>query len=80
MMALPKDMTDLFLAPVVLTVERRIQELGALSVDELADRVALEADADIANPADRLDGLLRTIGHLQELHDWSLGWDERGCA
>jgi len=78
MMALPKDMTDLFLAPVVLTVERRIQELGALSVNELADRVALEADVDVANPAGRLDGLLRTIGYLQELHDWSLAWDERG--
>lgn len=78
MLELPKDVNDLLLAPVILAVERRLEELGALDVDELADRVALESDANIDDPARRVEGLLRTVAYLQEMHDWDLAWDERG--
>ena len=36
----PHDLTDLYLAPVVLTVDARIAELGRLDRDRLAYKVA----------------------------------------
>ena len=41
----PHDVTDLYLAPVLLTVDARIEELGKLDKDRLAYEVALESDS-----------------------------------
>ena len=38
----PHDITDLYLAPVALKVDARIEELGHLDKDRLAYEVALE--------------------------------------
>ena len=39
----PHDLTDLYLSPVVLAVDARIEELGHLSKDQLNYEVALES-------------------------------------
>jgi hypothetical protein len=74
----PHDITDLYLAPVVLAVDARIEQLGHLDKDGLAYEVALESDSpDYTRPI-REEALIRTVTHLIESHGWELSWDPRG--
>ena len=74
----PHDRTDLYLAPVALEVDRRVAELGALTPEELDLRVALAANVDTRFAPERIRGLLTTIVHLLDMHDWQVAWDDRG--
>lgn len=74
----PRDIADLYLAPVVLAVDARIEELGRLDKDGLAYEVALESDSPDFNRRMREEALLRTVTHLIDCHDWELSWDPRG--
>jgi hypothetical protein len=78
MPARPHDITDLYLAPVALTVDARIEELGGLDKERLAYEVALESDSPDFTREMREDGLIRAITHLTETHDWEFSWDPRG--
>jgi hypothetical protein len=78
MSTLPHDLTDLYLAPVLLAVQARIEELGALPLPDLAIRIGLDSDLADWTPTMRDDALLRTVGHLLDLHDWQLSWDRYG--
>jgi len=74
----PHDITDLYLAPVVLAVDARLQELGQLDEDGLAFEVGLESDSPGFTRRMREDALIRTIRYLIETHDWEFRWDPRG--
>jgi hypothetical protein len=74
----PHDITDLYLAPVVLAVDARIAELGRLDRNGLAYEVALESDSPDFTRAMREEALIRTITHLIDQHAWEFSWDERG--
>ncbi len=74
----PHDITDLYLAPLVLAVDARITELGRLDRNELAYEIALESDAPDFTRAMREEALIRTITHLTDRHAWEFSWDERG--
>lgn len=74
----PHDITDLYLAPVVLGLDARINELAALSAADLARQVALESDEADWTAEMRGDALLRTVAHLVDLHGWALAWNARG--
>ena len=74
----PHDLTDLYLAPVVLSVDARIAELGRLDRDRLAYEVALESDLPDITRAMREEALMRTVTHLIDSHDWEFSWDPRG--
>lgn len=74
----PHDITDLYLAPVALTVDARLEELGRLDSGRLAYEVALESDSPDFTRSMREEALLRTITHLVDIHDWKLSWDPRG--
>ena len=74
----PHDVTDLYLAPVLLAVDARIEELGKLDKDGLAYEVALESDSLDFNRQMREEALIRTITHLTETHHWEFSWDPRG--
>jgi len=75
---MPHDITDLYLAPVVLAVDARIDELGHLDKDALAYEVALESDSPGFTRRMREEELIRTVTHLIDCHDWQLSWDPRG--
>jgi hypothetical protein len=78
MAVLPRDVSDLYFAPVVLAVDERIEEMGRLSPDELSFQVALEGDhADWTHEL-RESGLLQALGNALDLHEWELAWDPRG--
>jgi len=74
----PHDVTDLYLAPVALAVDARIDELGHLDKDRLAYEVALESDSPDFTRRMREEALIRTITHLIDGHDWEFSWDSRG--
>ena len=74
----PHDVADLYLAPVLLAVDARIEDLGKLDKDGLAYEVALESDSLDATRQMREEALIRTITHLVDSHQWKLSWDPRG--
>lgn len=74
----PRDVTDLYLAPVVLAVDARIEKLGQLGKDGLAYEVALDSDSPDFTRRIREDGLIRTVTHLIDCHGWEFSWDPRG--
>ena len=78
MATMPHDVSDLYLAPVVLAINTRVEELGQLDARRLAFEVALESDSLDITRKMREDGLLRTVEHLIDCHGWQLSWDPRG--
>lgn len=74
----PHDITDLYLAPVVLAVDAKIEELGRLDEDGLAYEVGLESDTPDFSRHMREEALIRTVTHLIDCHDWEFSWDPRG--
>jgi hypothetical protein len=74
----PHDLTDLYLAPVVLAVDARIEELGRLDKSGLAYEAALESDTPDFTRRMREEALIRTVTHLIDGHDWKFSWDPRG--
>lgn len=78
MTAHPHDITDLYLAPVVLAVDARIEELSQLDPEALAYQIALEGDHADWTPQLRETGLLRTLRYLIDLHDWEISLHPRG--
>jgi len=74
----PHDIPDLYLAPVVLGVDARIEELGHLDKDRLAYEVALESDEPDFSRDMREEALIRTVTHLIDPHGWEFSWDPRG--
>jgi hypothetical protein len=74
----PHDLTDLYLAPVLLAVDARIEELGKLDKDALTYEVALESDIADTTRQMREEGLIKTVTHLTETHRWEFSWDPRG--
>lgn len=74
----PHDPADLYLPPVLLTVDTRIEELGKLDKDGLAYEVALESDSLDVTRQMREAALIRTITHMIDRHHWEFSWDPRG--
>jgi hypothetical protein len=74
----PHDVTDLYLAPVLLAVDARIEELGKLDKGGLAYEVALESDLPGVTRQMREEALIRAITHMTETHHWAFSWDPRG--
>jgi hypothetical protein len=78
MTVMPHDATDLYLAPVLLEVDARIEELGKLDKGQLTYEVALESDSPDTTRQMRENALIRTITHLIDRHHWEFSWDPRG--
>jgi hypothetical protein len=74
----PHDVSDLYLAPVLLAVDARIEELGKMNKHDLAYEVALESDTPDITRRMREDALARTITHMIDPHHWEVSWDPRG--
>src|SRR5665213_3030538 len=78
MAAVPHDVTDLYLAPVLLGVDARIEEYSRLTADELSYQIALEGDVADWTRELREAGLLRAVSRFVDTHDWELSMDKRG--
>lgn len=73
----PHDMTDLYLAPVVLEVDARLEELGHLDKDQLAHKVAFLSDSEDSRPMSE-EALIGTVTYQIDCHGWEFSWDLRG--
>jgi hypothetical protein len=78
MSLLPHDVPDLFLAPVVLQLEARIEELGQLDLEGLTTEVAVVSNTSGWTRELRASGLVDAVKYLVDCHDWELSWDPRG--
>ncbi len=78
MPVLPHDATDLFLAPLLLTLDERLEELSRLELDQLHAHVGLVSDQPDWTRDIREAGLLQAIRHTVDCHDWNLTWHPRG--
>lgn len=78
MLARPHDISDLHLAPVVLALDARMDDLAQLSLPQLAMRVALESNRSDFSRDQRESGLLEAVRHIIDCHGWKLSWDPRG--
>jgi hypothetical protein len=78
MPASPHDITDLYLAPVALAVDAKIEELGRLDKEQLAYEVALESDTPDFTRDMREDALIRSITYMVDTHGWKFTLDPRG--
>lgn len=74
----PHDVTDLYLARVLLAVDARLEELGQLDKRRLAYEVALESDLPDITRQMREEALMRAVTHLTDTHHWTFSWDPRG--
>jgi len=82
MPARPHDISDLYLAPITLQADARIEELSRLDNEQLAYEAALEADTpdftpEIREDEMREDGLIKTITHLIKAHHRDFSRDPR---
>lgn len=74
----PRDRADLYLAPVALTIDERLEELGALDDKALEKEIVFSANVDLSKAGARQQGLETAVGYLVDLHDWSLELVPRG--
>jgi hypothetical protein len=74
----PHDYTDLFLAPVALAVDQRLEEFAALDRGALHRRVSLETDRSARTAAQRGADVVASVTYLLDLHGWRASWDPRG--
>ncbi|TAM87097.1 MAG: hypothetical protein EPN43_09695 [Jatrophihabitans sp.] len=77
-MIIPRDMADLYLAPVVLSLEEQLRELGRLEPEELASRLALESGLPDWTRSWRERTLTDTLRHGTRLHGWELSVEGSG--
>jgi hypothetical protein len=75
---MPRDLTDLQLAPTALALEHRLKEMGELDLDQLTERIAIESNCPDWTREMRDAGLLSTVAYLIDLNGWELSWDPRG--
>lgn len=78
MTTLPHDVTDLYLAPVALELDRRLDALTGMSLDQVVLWIAVETDREAMSPDERPVLALRALEHLLDTHGWDLRLDHRG--
>jgi hypothetical protein len=74
----PHDRADLFMAPVLLDVDERINQLAQLDAQGLANRVLVHVNREVASKAERREALMATLMDGLSLHGWRAKWHERG--
>jgi hypothetical protein len=74
----PHDVSDLYLSPLTLELDRRLRELEGLTEAEIDFRVALETDREPRVPGDRPALVLQLLAHALDTHGWQIAWASRG--
>ena len=78
MTSTPRDLSDLYLAPIVLGIDARIEHLASLSPAEFILAVEIVADRPIDYRTLREEALLSAIVGLDDYHGWTFDWHPRG--
>ncbi len=78
MSLLPHDLTDLYLSPVALELNERLSDFGGRTDADVEYLIALRADRQPQNLAERRLLALRALTHGSDLHGWDVEWVSRG--
>jgi hypothetical protein len=78
MPVLPHDAADLYLAPLLLVLNERLEELSRLELDKLQVHVGLVSDQPDWSREIRETALLQAVQHTIDCHHWALSWHPRG--
>lgn len=74
----PHDATDLYLAPVTLAVDGRLEELALLSPEDLASEIAISTNIDPRSTAERERAVVSAATYPLDLHGWNVSMSPRG--
>jgi hypothetical protein len=78
MSTLPSDLTDLYLAPVALRLDRQLAELAEMSQEAIHLWIALATDHEATTLDERRILAVRALQHDVDTHHWDLELDQRG--
>ena len=78
MAAIPRDIKDLYLAPVVLSIDALLEEFGRLGQEDLLKRIHADSRLADGDRAMREAGLIQTLRLDSDTHGWEFLIDERG--
>lgn len=78
MTKVPYDLVDLALAPVVLTLEDKLESFVGLDQEEIRLRIALDTNRTPRTSDDRRAALLEALLRDVECHGWEVRWASRG--
>lgn len=76
--ARPHDVTDLYLAPVALGVDQRLEELSGLSAEDVQFRVILDTNREPRSATDREKALIESLTSGLDLRGWQVSRHPRG--
>lgn len=77
-MELPKDLDDLYIAPVAIALDQELERFTSLDQDEILLRIALETNTDPRGTDERRAAVLEALTRDVDLHGSELSWDARG--
>lgn len=80
MTPLPHDITDLALAPVLVTLDSQLESFVGLEPEEIAFRITLETNRQPRDSEQRAQAALETVTRFVDLHGWQVGWTPRGLC
>ncbi|HRD63524.1 MAG TPA: hypothetical protein PK324_16765 [Nocardioides sp.] len=75
----PHDLSDLYLAPVVLAIDSTLERWGATTLDQVRREVVLHTNGDPATPEKRRAALLATLAR-PKMHGWTMSIGPRGVV
>lgn len=78
MTARPHDVTDLFLSPVVLDLDRQLAAYDGLTDEEIALRIVLATNREPDSAEERSALALQAVTHVVTTHGWEVNWAPRG--
>lgn len=76
----PRDIVDIYLSPVALSLDEKLEYLATLSPEKLRYEVALETSDQPKTREGREMALLKTVTHLVNMHGWETGLSPRGLV
>lgn len=74
----PRDVADLYLVPLMLELDSRLESFGLLEMDALSFEISLETNREPQNSEQRRAVVLDALTRNTDLHGWRVSWDPRG--
>ncbi|MEQ6900348.1 hypothetical protein [Nocardioides sp. YIM 152588] len=78
MAARPRDIPDLYLAPVALDLDERLAQFEGRTDDEISHDLVLATNREPRGTGERAELALEAVTHLVDTHGWEVGWCPRG--
>jgi hypothetical protein len=77
-MTRPHDITDLYLAPVALSVDEELQYLRDLNEGEVLRHIVLATNREPRTVEERRAYFVEAMTHHHDMHGWIASYDPRG--